>query len=125
MRSFTELVFDDFVAGTAANYTPNHFSALLGSADQLHLHAVCGGVTGTTVTLTVTIEMSGDDRSYVRKNLTSEINAQSLGANAVTSLFGNDPGTAPSAGYVRLSINLGGTAPVAQVKIYATGRVQG
>jgi hypothetical protein len=126
MRKQNTEVFNDFVYATAIDtvWTDAKFNDVLGRFDQTSIIAVADSVAGTTPTLSVQIEHSGDGRNWVKKNATAEINAQTITATATTTLAGNDPGTTPLAAFVRLSVWLGGTTPVAHVRIYVCNRDQ-
>lgn len=122
MRIFSQLVFDDFIMGTESVYTAEQYNDGMGLADQFAIQAVADQVSGTTPTLTVQIQHSNDQRNWVDKSGTAEINAQSLSASATTVKVGTDSGSTPTLGYRRLKITLGGTTPVAHVKLFACGR---
>jgi len=126
MRKMNLLAFNDFVMGTTAVYTPAELNAQLAVYDNVSFQSVSDQVSGTTPTLTVQIEHSGDNRNFHTKNATAEINGVSLSATATTVTFGYDTSatTIPLLSNVRLKISLAGTAPVAHVKIHLTGRDQ-
>ncbi len=127
MRKQSIEVFSDFVYATSADtvWTDQKFNDVLARFDQTSIIAVADSVTGTNPALNVQIEMSGDGRNWVKKNGTAEINAQPLTAGATTTVAGNDAGTTPSGGLVRLTVWLGGTAsPSAHVRIYVCNRDQ-
>lgn len=116
------MVFDDFVVGTTSVYTSEDWNDKLGLANKLAIQAVSDQVSGTSPTLTVQIQHSCDQRNWLDKSGTAEINAESLSPTASNVDFGNDSGSTPNLGYVRLKISLGGTTPVAHVKIHVCGR---
>ncbi len=122
-RQFNIKVFDGVIMGSAASYTLPDYNQPLGTGDRIVIQALADQVTGTSPTITVQVEHGGDQRNWVNKNGTAEINAASLSATAVTSAVGYEPGTNPSLGYVRLRIQLGGTGSLAaRVIVHATGR---
>ncbi len=122
MRRFVELVFDDFVVGTASAYSTPEADLLLGTPDRFAVHAVVDQVTGTSPTLTVQVEHGSDGRNWSSKSGTPEINVQSLSAAATNQFTGVESGASPSHTRVRLRVALGGTSPQAHVKLYVTGR---
>lgn len=122
MRTFHRCVFDDAIEGTSAVYTGAQWNAVLGLADKLKLVAITDQASGTTPTLTVQIEESADQRNWASKSGTAEINALSVGTSATEIKTGNDAGTVPTGGFVRLRLQLGGTTPKVHVKLYVTGR---
>ncbi len=122
MKHFCQLVFSDFVVGTANTYTVPELNDLLASADRLAIQAIVDQVTGTSPTLTIQVEMSSDDRNWSAKSGTAEINAVALDSISTKILTGIEPGTNPGHGRTRLRIALGGTNPQANLKLYVTGR---
>lgn len=124
MRSFHLLVFDDVVAGTTATYTPPELDALLGSVDSLSFCVSASQVAGTSPTLTVQVEQGPDRIRWEDRNATAEVNGVSLSASAdnVESANDGNPAGATRLGYARLRIQLGGTSPEAQIKVWVTGR---
>lgn len=123
MRTNVMTVFSDFVAGTTPVYTSEEWNDALGLANKLAIQAVSDQVSGTgTISLTVAIEHSCDQRNWAAKSATAEINAQTITAATTTTWFGSDSGVTPSLGYVRLKVTLAGTTPAAHVKIHVCGR---
>src|SRR5262249_23919678 len=131
MMKYGRMVFDEFIPSTTAVYTANDFNLILGSADKLSFFAVADNVAGTSPTLTVQMEHSGDGRIWQVKNATAELNGASLtvGATNPTSVnpsvlfVGSDDGNKALMPFVRLRIQLAGSgSPAAHVKIYACGR---
>jgi hypothetical protein len=124
MRTFHVAVFDDAIEGTTAVYTSPIHDAMLGLSDSLSIYGVATQTTGTTPTITVQVEDGPDERRWRSRNGTAEVNAVSLSTTAETAFTGNDgsPLGATRLGFVRLRIQLGGTSPVARVKIWVTGR---
>jgi hypothetical protein len=125
MQIFHTQVYDDAIEGTTAVYTDPRFNAEIASADKLVIMGTVSqvSVTGGTPTITVQLEHSADNRTFVNKSGTAEINAATLSATAITPVSGNDPGTVPLGGFARLRIVLGGTNPRAKVQLWVTGRV--
>jgi hypothetical protein len=116
------LVFDDAIEVTTSVYTDPKFNADLATADELLIMGVVTQVTGTSPTITVQIEHSADNRNFANKTGTAEINGVTISTTPPVIVSGNDPGTTPLGGFVRLRIALGGTTPKARVKIWVTGR---
>lgn len=122
MRLFHVGMYDENVEGTTALYTDPTHNNLLGSVEKLSIFALTDTVSGTSPTLTVQIEESGDQVHWTNKVATPEINGTALSTSAVTTAVGRDAGTTPSAGFLRLRVVLGGTSPKAHVRIWVTGR---
>lgn len=121
-RLFNMQVYGDVIMGTAAVYTDPRFDETLASADALVVQAIADQVTGTSPTLSVVIEHSGDRRNWIQKGSTPIINAAALSTSALTVTSGNDPGSTPSLGFVRLRISLGGMSPTGRITLHACGR---
>lgn len=121
MRKLAILAFDDFIMNTTTVYTPQSLNDALGTYDKLTMQAVCDSLGGSGNTIKVQIEHSVDQRNWLAKNGTAEINAVSVSV-ATPSVFGGDTSSTGSLGFVRLAITLGGTTPTAHVKVWVTGR---
>jgi hypothetical protein len=121
MRKLSILAFDDFVMSTTTVYTTMALNETLGAFDKLTIQAVCDSATGTTPTITVAIQHSGDQRTWIAKNGTAEINAFAVTV-ATPSTIGGDTSATGSMGFVRLAITLGGTTPTMHVKLWVTAR---
>lgn len=125
MRAFNQLVFDAVIQGTTVTYTDPSFNTLIGSADTLAIEAIVDQVSGTSPTLTVDLQHSGDNRNFVSKltGASAVIPALTLSTSAITTTLGTEP-SSPNVllGYVRLALTLGGTTPSAHIRIYVTGR---
>ncbi len=120
-RLFNTQVFNDVIVGsTTAALTDPKFDELLASGDSISVQAVADQITGTTPTLTISLEHSGDRRNWSAK--TTLVSAVAIGPASTNVALGNDPGTSPMLGFVRLKITLGGTTPTARVQVYACGR---
>ncbi len=121
MRDLNILAFDDIVAGTSTTwYTPSPLNEALGTADVIVLHAVPTMVSGTSPTLTCTVEHSADGRSWNAMESAPAINAAALVTG--TSLLGTGTTNSPLQ-RVRVKITLGGTSPQCRLKLYATTRL--
>jgi hypothetical protein len=127
MRLFNQLVFDGYVSGTANVYSDSAHDALLGLSDQISVAGYSAQVTGTTPTLTIQIEHSFDQRRWLNRNTTAEVNGVTLSTSQETTFHGQDgdPTARPTLGFGRLRISVGGTTPAAQLRIWATGRDRG
>jgi len=122
MRTLHVLIYDDFIEGTTAVYTSPDFNSQLALGDKVKLYAVVDSVGGTSPTLTVQLEESGDERNWDDKSATAEIDGEALSTTAVNNVTGYDDGSVPSSGFLRARIELGGTSPEANVKLWATVR---
>lgn len=121
MRKLAILAFDDFVMSTTTVYTTQALNETLGAFDKLTIQAVADQIAGTSPTVTVRIEHSGDQRNWVVKNGTAEINAFGITVATPTTI-GGDTSLVGSMGFVRLSLTLGGTSPTAHIKLWVTAR---
>lgn len=122
MRKLSILAFDDFVMNTTMIYTTEALNETLGAFDKLTIQAVCDSATGTTPTITVAIQHSGDQRNWLPKNTTPEINAVGITVAGPTAI-GGDTSAVGSMGFVRLAITVGGTgSPTMHVKLWVTAR---
>jgi hypothetical protein len=124
MQLFHTLVFDDAIEGTTAVYSDSPFNAELATADKFQIMGVVSqvSVSAGTPTITVQLEHSANNRNFVNKSGTAEINATTLSTTAITVVTGNDAGSVPFGGFLRLRITLGGTSPKARVRLWVTGR---
>jgi len=124
MRAFHVLAYDGTIDGTTSVYIDAGLNDQLGTADQLRLAAVTDAVSGTSPTLTVQVEHSGDNLNWLSRFGTPEINAVALSTTAPTTTLANAASSALPAAFVRLRIQLGGTSPRAHVRVWATGRAE-
>ena len=123
MRVFHSLVFDENIESTTDQFIDASWNAQLGLPDKLTLFAVTDTVSGTSPTLAVQIQESPDQVHWLNKSTAAEIpSTTALSTSANTVAVGRDPGTTPSAAFVRLRIALGGTNPKAHVRVWVTGR---
>lgn len=122
MRVFHSLVYDENIESTVNQYIDAAWNSQLGLPDKLTIFAITDTVTGTSPTLTVQIEESPDQVHWLSKAGTAEINATTLSTSTNTIAVGRDPGTTPSAAFIRLRIQLGGTTPKSHVRVWVTGR---
>ena len=120
-RRFGALVLDRVLDGTTSFYSQSEFSEMLGAADKLCILALPEQVEGTgSITLTVQIEESPDGVIWTPKQSTPEINAFPLPFPMGISVV--DTGSLPSSNFVRLRAALGGTSPIANLRLYVVGR---
>ncbi len=120
MRSFHQLVFDDYVEGTTAAYTQPQLNELLAMTEMLEVVAVAAQASGTTPTLTIEVQASPDNRNWVTIT-PAVVSAASLSTSAQT-IAGGVSSADLRSGFTRLQITLGGTSPKAQLRIHVTGR---
>ena len=116
------LVFDEEIYGTNPVFTSDEHSEHLGRCDQLSLQAVIDKVSAAG-SIAVQIQHSADGRHFVPKNGSPEVSS-TLTVGQTNVFSGGDMSTAPTLGYVRLSISLSGASFSAHVKVYATMRDQ-
>src|SRR5262249_47086027 len=122
MLASSFIAFDEIVAGTVATCTAYQIGDTLGRFDRLAFLVLADTVSGTSPTLTVAIEHSGDGRNFVAKNGTPEVNGVALSARQTNVVVGADTGATRSQGFVRLRVQLGGSSPQAHVRIMVTIR---
>lgn len=136
MRVFHSLVLDEnletgtVASGTASTtiYTDASWNSQMGLPDKLTIFALADTVVGTGATaptLIVQIEESPDQVHFTSKTTTPEINSTTLSTSTNTLAIGRDPGTQPSAAFIRLRTTLaiahtaGGKG---HVRLWVTGR---
>jgi len=115
-------LYDENVEGILPLFTDPSHNALLGSVEKLSIFAITDTVSGTSPTMTVQIEESGDQVHWINKTGTAEINGAALSTTVLTTAVGRDTGATPSSGFLRLRVVLGGTSPKAHVRLWVTGR---
>lgn len=128
MRVFHSLVFDENIESTATATIDASWNSQLGLPDKLTIFALTDTVSMTgTPTLNVQIEESPDQVHWLNK--TGSAGAAELTATLFTAAntiaVGRDPGTNPSAGFVRLKtwiVGSGGQTPKLHVRLWVTGR---
>jgi hypothetical protein len=127
MRTYHQLVFDDFVVGTGKVYTASNFNPLLALADKMKIIVVADQVTvtsGGNPTLTLKVFESPDNRNFQALNASPEISA-ALVVGAQTILTGQSDGTKIMSGFGQLEMQFtAGAGPQGHLKIYVTGRAE-
>jgi hypothetical protein len=113
-------VFSDSVVGTTTVYSNTDYNPQLASVDQLAVQICSDQVSGSTPTITAVLQHSADGRNWMDK--TTLASAVSLNPAMTNVAIASDAGTTPTLGLARISITLGGTTPVAHVKVHVTGR---
>lgn len=121
MRTFNVEAFDEAISGTGTTwYSAAKLNSLLGSADSLAIQAWVTNASGTTPTITVQLEHSGDAENWLPVAGSPEIST-AVSSNAV--YYGSQVGFIPMLlGYVRLRVSMGGTSPGCRLKLHVTGR---
>src|SRR6185503_12598294 len=101
----SEKVFDDVINGTSTTwYSPVSLNDRLGRGDYFGVQASVTGLTGTSPTMTVQLQHSGDNQNWV-----------STAAPEISTSIANDTSYAGSRSgivfmnFVRVAIALGGT----------------
>jgi hypothetical protein len=124
MRVFHSLVFDENIESTATSTIDASWNSQLGLPDKLTIFAVTDTVSGgtsTSVTLNVKIQESPDQVHWADKATAAELTA-TVATNANGLAVGRDPGTTPSAGFIRLLVWLQAQVPKGHVRLWVTGR---
>jgi hypothetical protein len=117
MRLFNQLVFDQIVRGTSEVVSPSDFNDLLGSAYDLTYEVEVEEASGTSPTISVRHLHSCSGKGFIgMANLITTAGLGSLPFRDVKTQSG------PFAGLGQVGVTLGGTNPVARVRIWATGR---
>lgn len=122
MRIQNDLVYDATMDGTTSVYVDPAWHDRLGLPDRLTLFAVADGVSGTSPTLSVQLEESSDQQSWLNVNGSAEIPATTISTSATTALVGYCTGAFPNMTFIRARLQLGGTTPRARVRLWVTGR---
>jgi hypothetical protein len=122
MKLFHFLIFDKNVEGTAPLESDPTYNTLLASGEKLKAFAITDTVSGSSPTLNIRLEESGDQIQWRNKAANGEIDALPLSTSAKTMATGYDDGSQPTNGFARLRIFLGGANPKAHVRVWVTGR---
>ncbi len=116
-----DLVFDDVVQGTSAVYTDPKWNTPMGVGDVFFLSAIASQFSGTSPTLTVSVQTSGDGVYWGDWAGAPVINAVALtGDDKVGS--GSDGYLNNGLRFMRLKIVLGGTSPQTRLQLWWVGR---
>lgn len=121
-REFQALVFDDILDSSSPLYISPEFNDDLGAIEELSIFGVAIAISGTSPALSVQIEESPDQIHWRNKRSTPEINAAAISLSTFTKVRGHDSGTLPSSGFIRLRVEVGGTAPRVSVKLWVALR---
>lgn len=117
MRAFNELVFDQTVRGNAEVTSSPTYDDLLGKADQVVYEVEVEEASGTSPTISMRHLHSNSGKGFIGlADLISAVSLASLPYREVKTQSG------PLGGKGRVGVILGGTNPVARVRIWATGR---
>ncbi|MBZ0119264.1 MAG: hypothetical protein K8H88_19900 [Sandaracinaceae bacterium] len=120
---YSQKVFEGPISGTTAVYTPAELNGSLAQADKFFVSVRAAQSSGTSPTVTVTLEHSNDNVNFTSK--ATLINASALSTTAITNAFGSDLGTSNVGGaFMRLAIQLGGTTPASNLQVTLCGRSQ-
>ena len=121
MIVFSGLVFDQSISGTGDTwYTSAEHNDSLGLGDELAIHAVTTGVSGSAPTITCRVETSANGKDWY----------DAQGGPEISGAISNDATLEGGVAivlvilqrFVRVRVALGGTSPACRLKIYATGR---
>ena len=118
-RLYTLLVFDGTIRGTAEVYTSPQHNDALGRADDCVIEYEVSEASGGSPTLTVKHyhSCSQEDGAWKLKNTVfSAVSLSSLPVRDTTGSAGD------FAGFARLGFTLGGSTPVARLRVWVTGR---
>jgi len=127
------LVFDDYIAiGTSGStyvYTPTAFNDDLGTYDVLAFEVVVDNVVvSTSGSLSVYLQHSADNRSFVYSDFTTtppvtpDVRLSTLSTTSTNFGIGAYGGAYPLFGYVRFAMQFGEWTTAAHVKLFVTQR---
>ena len=117
MRAFNQLVFDQIVRGTVEVVSSADFNDVLGRADELTYEIEVEDATGTNPTISVRHLHSNSGKGFIGlANLLTNAALSTLPFRDVKTQVG------PLGGLGQVGVTLGGTTPVARVRIWACGR---
>lgn len=119
MRAFNELVFDGTVRGVLDVYSSSDFNDRLGRADELTYEVEVEEASGTAPTITVRHLHSNSGRAFI--GLSAFVSGGSLASLPFRDV---KTVTGPLGGLGQVGVTLGGTSPVARVRIWACGRTR-
>jgi hypothetical protein len=123
MRTFQALVFDDTLDSSTPLYIDPSFNDELGSMEELSIFGVAVALAGAP-TLSVQIEESPNQIHWRNKGASPEINGVTVSTTTFTNVQGRDAGSVPASGFVRLRVEVGGTTPRVQVKLWVAVRAE-
>ena len=108
--------FDEIITGTAMTwYTAAAFNPVIGAADEFVLFAFVTNVSGTSPALSVYVDQSGNNRTWILGG--SPLISSALSNNL---LLQGTQGT--SASFIRLRMAMTGTTPQCRLRLTVTGR---
>lgn len=122
MRTFVDVVFDDWIVGLTPVHSPSYFDTVLPRVSLLGFQAIVDNVGGIAPRITVLLQHSGDARNWADKGSVPPISSATITGGVTTALFGADDGSEPALQYVRVLIRLEGTNPRAHVRLWVCGR---
>lgn len=122
VRAFNQLVIDTTITGTVPVCSPSEFDELLGRADELLFEVEVESVAGTTPTLTLDVYHCNSGKKFVIAPSGTIITAASIASVPYRDLAKYSSSTLGS--LVQLVVTLGGTTPVARVRVWACGRTK-
>lgn len=125
MRLFQESCFDDFVVGALPTYSSTALDTILGRFDRLAVQLFASQVGGISPRITLWFEHSADGRRWAEKGSVPAISSEVIAPSTTNVFAGEDISGVPSLTFVRLRINLEGTAPRAVVRVFVCGRGSG
>lgn len=117
---FSGKIFSGVINDTSNTYySEPPFNAALGAGEKYYVELKSSNVTGTSPTVTVSLETSNDNVNWaVRNNAVISNNA----ITNTTVLTGQDTGTTVGGRFARFGVKAGGTSPNAYVEIWVAAR---
>lgn len=122
MRAFNQLILDTTVTGTVPVCSPTEFDELLGRADELLFEVEVESVSGSSPTLTLDVYHCNSGKKFVIAPSGTILSAVSISSVPYRDLAKYSSSTLGS--LVQLLVTLGGTTPVARVRVWACGRTK-
>ena len=126
MKIFHELAFDAFIAQAAGGqatqfYSDPRLQELMGAVDMLHVSGYSAQVSGTTPSLTITIQHSNDRSIWYDRSAISGITL-STSAETIIQAADVDPGANGKFAFARFALALSGTTAQGYIRLWVTGR---
>lgn len=118
MAGLNQEIFDEFVAGTGSTwYSPASLNNALGADDGLLVVATVTNVAGTSPSLSVFFDSSGDNQNWVLGTAPDLVVGPPMTERAMAQASAKQLN-----GFLRMRVTLGGTSPQCRLRLWVTGR---
>lgn len=118
---FSQKVYTGGVSGVVTVVTDPALNTVISQAEKFFVQLRAAQTSGTSPQVKLRLQSSCDGVDWTDKGA-AIINTSSITVGAVTYLYGNDPGTTPGGGLMRLAIDLLGTSPSTTLDVWLVGR---